>query len=1009
MKLILGSILALVATQLAALAVPSHNLGGFRVIEHPDPEKRALLQDLVTWDETSLFVRGERIMIFSGEVHPFRLPVPSLWLDVFQKVKGLGFNCVSFYVDWALVEGKPGNYTAEGVFALEPFFEAASSAGLYLLARPGPYINAEASGGGFPGWLQRIKGRLRTTDPDYIAATQNYVSHVASTIAKAQITNGGPVILYQPENEYSGFCCGLTKPDGQYMQDVMDQARDAGIVVPFLSNDAGVNGYNAPGTGVGSVDIYGHDNYPLGFDCANPTVWPAGKLPTDYWQRHLQQSPTTPYSITEFQAGSFDPWGGPGFAKCGVLVNSEFERVFYKNDLSFSVKILNLYMTFGGTNWGNLGHAGGYTSYDYAAPIAEGRQVDREKYSQLKLIGNFVKVSSAYFDADPLHNSTTLYTNSADLIVTPVKGNTSATAFFILRHNNYTSQASTPYKLMLPTSAGNLSVPQLGGTLSLNGRDSKIHVTDYDINGTNVLYSTAEIFTWKDFGQKKVLLVYGGPGEHHEMSISSSSSPSLIEGPQAGLTLQSGSQAVIAWDTAPQRRIVQVDNLQIFILDRNSAYDYWVPELSSNGPTQDFSSQESTAASIIVKAGYLVRTAYSSGNALYLTADFNATTPIEVIGVPTAAKSLFVNGQCVQYTVGDTGDWSTDVAWTDPKLTLPTLNSLDWKFVDSLPEIQPAYDDSLWPAADHPTTNNTWRNLTTPTSLYSSDYGFHSGSFLYRGHFSAQGNESSIYLNTRGGTAYGHSVWLNQTFIGSWSGVSTENNTNVTYNLPQVQAGKPYVLTVLIDHMGYDENGAVGSDEMKTPRGILDYNLSGRDKSAITWKLTGNLGGEDYRDRARGPLNEGSMYAERQGWHLPNPPSENWESLNPLDGISQPGVGFFSTQFDLNIPQGWDVPLSFNFGNSTQPPSEFRVQLFVNGFQYGKYVNHIGPQTSFPVPPGVLNYQGSNWLALTLWAHQPGGAKLESFELENDTPVMSALEDVEFVGQSGYAQREGAY
>ena len=105
-----------------------------------------------------------------------RVPVPSLWLDVFQKVKALSFNCVSFYVDWALVEGKPGNYTAEGVFALEPFFEAASSTGIYLVARPGPYINAEASGGGFPGWLQRIKGRLRTTDPDYIAATQKYVT-----------------------------------------------------------------------------------------------------------------------------------------------------------------------------------------------------------------------------------------------------------------------------------------------------------------------------------------------------------------------------------------------------------------------------------------------------------------------------------------------------------------------------------------------------------------------------------------------------------------------------------------------------------------------------------------------------------------------------------------------------------------------------------------------------------------------------------------------------------------
>lgn len=132
------------------------------------PYKRAPLQDIVTWDEHSIFVRGERVLFFSGEYHPFRLPVPSLWLDVFQKIKALGYSGVSFYVNWALLEGKQGNFTAEGVFALEPFFQAASEAGIYLLAvcdnleikntygltvlkRPGPYINAEVSGGGFPG------------------------------------------------------------------------------------------------------------------------------------------------------------------------------------------------------------------------------------------------------------------------------------------------------------------------------------------------------------------------------------------------------------------------------------------------------------------------------------------------------------------------------------------------------------------------------------------------------------------------------------------------------------------------------------------------------------------------------------------------------------------------------------------------------------------------------------------------------------------------------------------
>jgi hypothetical protein len=133
--------------------------------------KRDALQDIVTWDAHSLSINGERAMIFSGEVHPFRLPVPSLYLDLFQKIKALGFNMVSFYVDWALLEGKPGEFRADGIFDLQPFFDAATEAGIYLLARPGPYINAEVSGGGFPGWLQRLRGRLRTSDADYLSAT----------------------------------------------------------------------------------------------------------------------------------------------------------------------------------------------------------------------------------------------------------------------------------------------------------------------------------------------------------------------------------------------------------------------------------------------------------------------------------------------------------------------------------------------------------------------------------------------------------------------------------------------------------------------------------------------------------------------------------------------------------------------------------------------------------------------------------------------------------------------
>lgn len=49
----------------------------------------------------------------------------------------MGFNTVSIYVMWALIEPKRGEVSFEGFRDLQPFFDAAMEAGLYVIARPG--------------------------------------------------------------------------------------------------------------------------------------------------------------------------------------------------------------------------------------------------------------------------------------------------------------------------------------------------------------------------------------------------------------------------------------------------------------------------------------------------------------------------------------------------------------------------------------------------------------------------------------------------------------------------------------------------------------------------------------------------------------------------------------------------------------------------------------------------------------------------------------------------------
>jgi hypothetical protein len=850
-------------------------------------------------------------------------------------------------------------------------------------------------------------------DPAFIEATQLYARSVGEIIGKAQITNGGPVILFQPENEYYD-CLDSVKPcpNHHYMQYVEDQFRNASIVVPYIVNDNNEGNFR-PGTRA-AVDIYGIDSYPLGFDCANPYTWPANALQTDLTSTHQEWSPLTPFSFVEFQGGSFDPWGGWGFAQCLELVGYQFERVFYKNNFASAITIFSIYMTYGGTNWGNLGHPGGYTSYDYAAVIKENRMVDREKYSEAKLEANFVEASPAYLTSTAGNLTNGTYTDTSALSVTPLFGNGSDTNFYVLRHSNYSNRAVTPYKLIVPTTKGKITVPQLEGELTLHGRDSKVHVTDYDVGGHNVLYSSAEIFTWKQYGDRAVLVVYGGEGEHHELAVSNGGKATLSEGSGVKIGKKDGA-TVLNWQTSSSRRIVNLGcGLTIYVLDRNSAYNYWVLKLPNDAGLY---APNLAASTVIVKAGYLMRNATVSGNSLNLIGDFNATTDIEVIGgAPSNLATLNINGKSCKFNQDDNGVATTTVSF-NPDISVPSLSELDWKYIDSLPEIQSDYDDSQWPDANLAKTyDDKVQPLLTPVSLLGSDYGFNTGVLVFRGHFTANGDETSLFLETQGGSAFGTSVWINSDFVGSFVGYDAASNGNKTYSLPNLKAGSRNVILILLDQMGMDENYVVGENEMKNPRGILRYKLSGHDDSDVTWKLTGNLGGEDYLDKVRGPLNEGGLWAERQGYHLPGSPISDWKSSNgPTEGITSAGVGFYATELDLDLPSGWDVPLSFTFANSSNANAQgnsapaYRVQLYVNGYQFGKYVHNIGPQDSYPVPQGIWDYQGKNYIAFALWSLEADGAKVDGLELSVNGTIFSGYGDVPMSPMSSWSQRAGAY
>lgn len=72
-------------------------------------------------------------------------------------------------------------------------------------------------------------------------------------------------------------------------------------------------------------------------------------------------------------------------------------------------------------------------------------------------------------------------------------------------------------------------------------------------------------------------------------------------------------------------------------------------------------------------------------------------------------------------------------------------------------------------------------------------------------------------------------------------------------------------------------------------------------------------------------------------------------------------------------------------------------------------VANLGPQFEYPVPEGILNHNGLNTVAFTLWSVDESGAKLDGLSLQPEMPLWSGYRKPWLVDSPVWAQRVGAY
>lgn len=263
-------------------------------------------------------------------------------------------------------------------------------------------------------------------------------------------------------------------------------------------------------------------------------------------------------------------------------------------------------------------------------------------------------------------------------------------------------------------------IPKVVSNITLSGRQSKVIVTDYTFGkSSKVHYSTAQVLYGGQLDGRDVLFLYGDSQQDHEAALTLTGTPNPVvlstdlvqmSSVQDNITTVSFMLGIEGLVT-----VYDSDTQLVLFADTQTAKTFWIPEL------------DGTSERVLVGGPYLVRGASleDDGATLALRGDLNETVSFNVFA-PTGVTKVTWNGDEINLN-DSASSISLKTAELSPKvqtkdITIPTLG--EWKFSNSLPEIEEGFDDSSWAVANHTETNIRIKpSFGDGRVLYGCDYG----------------------------------------------------------------------------------------------------------------------------------------------------------------------------------------------------------------------------------------------------------------------------------------------
>jgi hypothetical protein len=410
---------------------------------------------------------------------------------------------------------------------------------------------------------------------------------------------------------------------------------------------------------------------------------------------------------------------------------------------------------------------------------------------QTKLIGLFTRISSDLLKTYMVGNGTGYAVDSSAIWTWEIRNPDTNAGFYVVQQSTSSSTASVDFSASLNTSAGVVTVPNI----NLNGRQSKILVTDYNFGSKSLLYSSADVLTYGVF-DVDVLVLYAEEGQTSQFALKNTVTTHSVFGTTELSAAASGGTTTFTYTQGAGATVVKTDGVLIYLLDQPTAWKFWAPPTTTN---PDVKPEEQ----IFVLGPYLVRSASISHGVVHISGDNDNATTIEVYTGDSDIQTIDWNGLRLDAVKTSYGSVTAKIPGNEGRtISLPPFTN--WRSADSLPEKLASYDDSKWKVCNKTTTLSPVAPLTLPV-LFSSDYGYYTGAKVYRGYFDGS-NATAVNITCSGGLAFGWSAWLNGDLIGGNVGNATLTTTTAILSLPSSSLKtEDNLITVVVDYHGHDE------------------------------------------------------------------------------------------------------------------------------------------------------------------------------------------------------------